>query len=443
MNQYLQFDLALVYLLVFNSLAAGLFYLAATRIPRGALRLSFLAMLAASLLYLNPANYFWHPSLGPDAKMLLTRIGFTGALLLAGAVTVFLIYFTENRDEFRRWRFRLFSASLLFLIAANAGGFVVRGLAGEGASVHLEYGPLHPLFVGCYLGYALYFSYLGWRGYRRCQSEILQIQLQTLGLAGGFAFAAIVISNGVLPLFLGKSSTLPFATLCVLSFYGSILYILLNGEILVVVRSVRRLLKEESFRSSENRQALRMLVHHLKDLVSNNPAELHRRVAFQTAGGQTESFFVSKGARFEAGPIQLEEGVPPQWYAGVQRTAARLEQENLRLSLGLEKAKMLLHENRIAGPTAVEEPLAMPTPVGLARELEEEEDPVEMLALELKHPARTFTIQEALDVLHEDEFHRELENGTILPVSDSLFRIATPQRYMRYFPQEQWEADFP
>ncbi len=430
MNQVLAFDTTLVWMIIVNALAAGLFFLAATRLPPGAVRVTFLAMLAASLVYLNPAIYFWHPAVDQAAKLFLARTVFTGALALALTVTVFLVFFTANVRELRRVRFWLFTASIAGLLLANAAGLVVVGVAPVGETFRLEYGPLHRPLVICYLIYFAYFSFIGWRGYRRCQNEMLQIQLKTLGLAGAVTFGAIVFTNGIIPALTGRSGFSPLAALEILIFYSAILYIILNGEALVVVRAVRDLLKTPEFQHGENRQGLRIVIQTLKHIVTGNPRTLHRRIELFTAEGNSASFFMCKGRAFEAGAISFEQGVPMEWYTGLQKSAARLEKENLRLAIGLEAAKLVMHRNQIKPPAAVIEP--MPHPLFD----HETEDPLETLALELKHPAMTFTLQQALDVMHQDEFERELNTGRILNVSDHLFRIAAPGRYLR-LPEEE------
>ena len=426
MNLLIAYDITLIWLIIVNSLSAGLFYLAATRIPAGPVRLSFLGFLGATMLYANPTIFFWHPGIELEGKLFVSRLVFGGAMFYAVAAIVFIITLTESKREFFHWRFALFIANVAVMMIANAAGYVVTGVVPTDGSVRLEYGVMHQPFILSGVFYVAYFAFIGWRGYRRCQSEILQVQLKTLSIAGVFTWAAIVLTNGLLPIVTGSNWFSPLAALEILVFYSALLYIILNGETLVVIRSVRRLLKEPLFEQSGNRQALRMYIHHLHFILTKNPEEMHRRVSFQTADGGQEQFYVSKGARYESGPVTFHDGVPVEWYTGMQNNVSHLEQENLRLSIGLEAARNFIHDNQLTPPQAVADPLPFPEPL-----LEPPEDPVETLALELKDPGMTFTANQALDILHESELEQALESGRILPVNGQMLRIARPERYRR------------
>jgi hypothetical protein len=88
-------DQLILWLGAINITVFGLLTHALLRFHSGWIKWAFVALLVGALAYANPLLLFWHPAFDIDARLLIARLVFAGALFLCSALTAFIIAFCD------------------------------------------------------------------------------------------------------------------------------------------------------------------------------------------------------------------------------------------------------------------------------------------------------------------------------------------------------------
>jgi len=329
-----------------NAILTLLLVLAIRRIGDRLIRYSFIAVLITTLIYINPLLAFFLPDLSSDARLLLSRFVFNGVILLANAFVVFTILFCRIVHEFRHARFYAFVLSNITLIVLVWTGFLPEGIHRNGNEFALTQGFAHTLFVASTGCYVLYLSYIALIGYRRSQDEVLRFQIRYVVGVGSLVAFALVITNSVIPYLIQRSILAPLAALEMTVFWAASLYILVEGELLVLKNDFSRLIRSRAFANQETLYGFRSYLSAFACAIDvDRPVE--ERLSLLTCDRRSVRLKVST----REGANGTDTGVVPiGWYESQFEELQKLRSENFRLSIAAEKSKQLgeIVQNRLA-----------------------------------------------------------------------------------------------
>ncbi|MCE9598594.1 MAG: hypothetical protein K8S54_11550 [Spirochaetia bacterium] len=325
-----------------NCLGLILITLTLLRLQDHALKYSFAAVITTGLLYTNPLLAFWLPNIDMDARLMLSRLVFTGVLTLANTFVIFIIVFCRLQAEFKHFRFIAFQASILGLITLVWTGFLPEGIyVRESGEFALNQGLAQRLFVGSSVLYATYMAFLAWRGYTGTQEEILQFQIRYL-IGSGVALAFILtISNAILPYLTQRSFFAPVAMLELTLYWSGALFILVQGQVLLVRQDFARILRDPAMGDHGTLYGLRSLLYAFSSVLKTG-SPVDETIRFTLPPNRQLALRLAAASE---PVIQNSDTVPLGWYEGQMDELQRIRAENFRLSIAVEQGRQLLQHN--------------------------------------------------------------------------------------------------
>ena len=332
----IDFAILQFWLVCINSVGVALLTLCFIRVADRKLALRFILVVVAGLLYCNSLLLFWGPGFSLETRFILSRGVFAFVSLLSNAFVLFVIQFCRVSGEYKGARFVLFELSVLIIVGLAIAGLLPAGVYESEGRFLLRQGDPHLFFVIATICHVAYIVFLARKGYRSTQEETLQFQIRYLIGAGAATAILMVITNSILPYVRGDSSFAPFATLELMLFWAASLYMLIQGDVMILRRDLSHLLKVKAMRDQDSVFALRTIFQAMDHVIaSGNPVDEIIRV--RTASGDLRPLRFSGIAK----PERPDGLVPLGWYEGQFDELSRLRAENFRLTLAVEQGRIL------------------------------------------------------------------------------------------------------
>lgn len=324
-----------------NACLAAVVFLSWRTIAARQLKQSFLVLLTAAGVWINMVILIQYQGWNVEQAALLFKILYTVAILVFISFGIFAIRFAELPREFASLRYWLLTANLGFVLLSVFTGLIITGAEKKAFGFVPRLGILNPYVVFSIILYGLYIFYIVIRAYRKSPSEFLRVQLKGVFIAGFISFVLVITTNGLLPFFLDRHDLAPTSAASTLFFMVGVLYTITRGKQLFLRSAFNRLLKEEGVLKDSNIYSLRRVLDTIRFAITEPADQFERHHIFETPDGETRDITIKKG---KPGEERAVTGRMPRGYlAGLLENMVRLERDNKRLALSLERAGYLLN----------------------------------------------------------------------------------------------------
>ncbi len=328
-------------LLLANSTSFFTLFLTLRKISHRNLCNAFVILIITAMLYYNPLLVFYLPTIDPGIKLMLSWLVFVGILAFVASFSIFIILFTDFKQELTHWRFICFETCLVLLIISILSGEMVTGIREQ---VKLSYGRAYPFFVFIACVTPVYWSYLIIKGYRKCQDSILRFQIKWCVCVGLLTMFAMVATNALLPALTGSSRYSAVGSLEIMILCGNILYILLKGEERFAISQTKSL-----FRKADEKIAVANIIRVISSGMDKDSSFVRQFNFIRKADQKNISLYVGNQLLDDSNNNAMinERRVPSTLFMEQRDSLHNLQKENQRLSMTVAKARSVFDEKKI------------------------------------------------------------------------------------------------
>jgi len=347
---------SLVLITLFCAPLVAMIAYAWVRLPEKRTRWLFIAMAAALMLWAVPLVLVRADFLDAATIATASRLTFLGGALAVLGLYAFFEHFAGFSRSIIR---RVILVNTIVLLTATALGFVEQGV--QPSPVHLMpvRGPLHRYYVISLVLTILDSFFMIAVAYRKSESALLRFQLRSIGGYGFLGFLFPIINNGLMPILVDNYPYPAFGVVGVLLFQFGIFNMLVRGQWLFIRNIFGRLHQSLAWNMRENIVSLSRLVELLNSVVIGNVRNFREAFAFVNEGSEVRQLFAQSDTEPSAysNPVKFQKEILPKWNQGIVDNLVRLEADNKRLALYLNKAETMVNDKWL---TAAAESLSRP-----------------------------------------------------------------------------------